>query len=197
MNRRGDNRWGVRARGVTLAVLVALVWAVGPAVSQAQDISGLDTQRTKDITGPYVVEAEARPLPSLQAAHIIIRVTDAESGAPVDDVRVKVLTSLQGTEHSGWAHAISPNTPGVYSATIEIKEPGIWETTLLIEPPDGGSYGLDGFTFEVVAPSQDRAAGFVFLGVAVVLAAGAGYLVWQIRRNQRQRAAGEITHTGN
>ena len=184
-------------RGVMLAVLVALVWAVGPAVAEAQDISGLDTQRTKDITGPYVVEAEARPLPSLQAAHLIIRVTDAKSGAPVDDVRVKVLTSLQGTEHSGWAHAISPNTPGVYSATIEIKEPGIWETTLLIEPRDGGSYGLDGFTFEVVAPSQDRAAGFVFLGVAVVLAAGAGYLVWQIRRNQRQRAAGEITHTGN
>ena len=184
---------GVGVRAATLAVLIVLVLAAWPAISEAQDISGLDTQRTKGITGPYVIEAEARPLPSLQAAHLIIRVTDAESGAPAEDVRVRVLTSLQGSERSGWAHAISPNTPGVYSATIEIKEPGIWETTLLIEPEAGGSYGLDGFTFEVVAPSQDRAAGFVFLGVAVVLAAGAGYLVWQIRRNQRQRAAREIT----
>ena len=184
---------GVGVRAATLAVLIVLVLAAWPAISEAQDISGLDRQRTKGITGPYAIEAEARPLPSLQAAHLIIRVTDAESGAPAEDVRVRVLTSLQGSEHSGWAHAISPNTPGVYSATIEIKEPGIWETTLLIEPEAGGSYGLDGFTFEVVAPSQDRAAGFVFLGVAVVLAAGAGYLVWQIRRNQRQRAAREIT----
>ena len=172
-----------------MALFILLTLAIWPAVAVAQDIKGLDTQKIQGTAGPYAVEAEGRPLPSLQAAHHIIRVTDAETGVPADNVRVTVLTSLQGTEESGWAHAISPNVPGVYSATVEIKEPGIWETTLLIEPPGGGSYGLDGFTFEVIAPTQDASAGYVFLGVAVVLFAGGGYLVWQIRQNQRRRAA--------
>ncbi len=178
---------GVALAALLLALLIPALW---PGVAGAQDIEGLKSQQTKGVAGPYTIEAEARPLPSLQAAHHIIRVTDSDTGAPVENVRVTVLTSLQGTEESGWAYAISPNTPGVYSATVEIKEPGTWETTLLIEPPDGGSYGIDGFTFEVIAPTQDRAAGFVFLGVAVVIIGGGVYLTWQSRRNGRRRLAG-------
>ena len=70
---------------------------------------------------------------------------------------------------------------------------GIWETTLLIEQPGGGEYGVGSFTFEVATPTAERSAGFVFLGVALVLMLGASYLVLQVRRNQRRRrlASGE------
>ena len=176
---------------IQIIVIPAIPGGLPPA--EAQDIIGATTQYTSGAAGPYTVEGEARLLPSRQAAIHIVRVSDAATGLPVADVRVQVLTSLQGSDHSGYAHAISPNVPGLYSATVELAEPGIWETTLLIEPPEGGEYGVGSFTFEVAVPTAERTAGFVFLGVAVVLAAGASYLVWQIRRNQRERAAREIT----
>ncbi len=176
---------------IQIIVMSAMPGGLPPA--EAQDIIGASTKHTSGAAGPYTVVAEAKPLPSLQAANFIIQVRDTATGALAEDLRVTVLTSLQDSKESGYALAISQNTPGVYSATVNLEKPGIWETTLLIEPLDGGSHGLDGFTFEISAPSQNQAAGFVFLGVALVLAAGASYLVWQIRRNQRRRrlASGE------
>ena len=192
LSRQG--RGGLVQSGIAvLPLLILLTLAVWPALVQAQDIIGASTQHTSGVAGPYTVEGEARLLPSRQAAIHIVRVYDAATGLPVDDARVKVLMSLRGSDKAGWAHAISPNAPGLYSATVELAEPGIWETTLLIEPPEGGKYGVGSFTFEVATPTAERSAGFVFLGVALVLAAGASYLVWQIRRNQRRRrlASGE------
>lgn len=161
-----------------------------PTAAHAQDIIGPETRRAETVTGPYTVIAEARPLPSLQAANIIIRITETATGRPADDVRVTVFTSLSGSEETGWAHAISPNTPGVYSATIELKTPGVWDTSLEIQSPDGTPYPAEGFVFEVIPPTTNAEAGYVFIGVALVLAGGAGYLVWRIRRNQRERTEG-------
>ena len=172
-----------------LAVAAVLVLGVALAIpAQAQDIIGPETKRVEAAAGPYTVMADANALPSLQAATIIVQVSETATGAPVEDVRVTVLTSLSGSDETGWAHAISPNAPGVYSATVELKTPGIWETTLLIESPDGTPYPAPGFIFEVIPPTTSPEAGYVFLGVALALAAGVGYLVWRARRNQRQRA---------
>ena len=183
----------VRSGIAVLTLFILLTLAAWPALVHAQDIIGASTQYTSGAAGPYTVEGEARLLPSRQAAIHIVKVSDAAKGLPVDDARVQVLMSLRGSDKAGWAHAISPNVPGLYSATVELAEPGIWETTLLIEPPEGGQYGVGSFTFEVAAPTAERSAGFVFLGVAVVLILGASYLVLQIRRNQRLRrlASGE------
>ena len=158
-----------------------------PTTALAQDIIGPGTQQVKTITGPYTVVAEAKPLPSLLAASIIIQVSDTASGERVEDVRVTVFASLSGSDETGWAHAISPNAPGVYSATVELKTPGIWDTSLEIESPDGTPYPAEGFVFEVVPTTTNPEAGYVFIGVAVVLAVGAAYLVWRVRRNQRRR----------
>lgn len=178
----------VSVMGLTL-LLWLVVLAGLPVAVGAQDIIGPESRHRQAVAGPYDVVAEAQPLPSLQAAHFIVSVTDTASGSPAADLRVTILTSRSGSEETGWAHAISPNTPGIYSATVELKTPGTWETTLLIEPADGGSYGVDGFTFTVIAPSANPEAGLVFIGVAVVLLAGAAYLVWRARRTQRARAA--------
>ena len=181
---------------VGVALLIALAASIlMPHPAAAQEIRGLDTQLREDVpAGPYTVTVEAKPLPSLQAAQFFITVDDAATGAPAGDVKVQVLASLQGTDEHGFAHATLVDTPGVFTATLIIETPGVWETDLLLEAPDGSTYGAEGFALEVIAPTEQREAarleaGLIYIGVAVVLLAGSAYLVWQIRRTQRRRAA--------
>ena len=176
-------RYVVNLFGLALiAILVGL-----PSVVLAQDIIGPETRRTEAQAGPYAVDVEAKPLPSLQSVQFIVQVRDAASGAPVPDAKVTVHTSRQSSDEAGYAHA-SPVGSGVYFATVKMDTPGVWDTVLDIEEPSGGSYPVDGFEFNVISPASNAEAGYVFIGVAVILGAGAGYLVWRIRRNQRQRA---------
>ena len=182
------NRFGVAMLIALALALAALVALPNPAL--AQEIIGLDTQQRVDVpAGPYTVIVEAKPLPSLQAAQFFITVADAASGAPAGDVKVRVLASRQGAEEHGYALATKVDTPGVFTATLIIETPGIWETDLEIESPAGDTYLTEGFDFEVIAPRSSWQAGGVFIGVAVVLLAGGAYVVWQIRRAQRRRAA--------
>ena len=176
---------------LALALLLPLTafffWFLPPSVP-AQDIVDEGTRRAETVTGPYTVVADAQMLPSLQSAQFFIRVSETAAGTPADDVSVTILTTWSGGDETGENIALSPNVPGLYTATLTF-EPGRWETTLLIEPPGGGSYGADGFGFEIPEPSGNLEAGFVFLGVSVVLIAGAGYLVWRIRQAQKARDA--------
>ena len=175
--------------GLTLLTLLSLGIAVAwPGPAAAQDIDVKETRRVETDVGPYTVIADASALPSLQSAQFFIRVTDNASGQPVDDLTVTILTHWSGSEETGENIALSPNVAGLYTATLKF-DPGTWETTILVEPPSGGSYGADGFVFEVPEPSNNLEAGYVFLGVSVVLLMGAGYLMWRVRRNQRQGAA--------
>ena len=172
-----------------MAASIALAGALPPPAA-AQEIIGLDTQLRQDVpAGPYAVTVEAKPLPSLQAAQFFITVADAASEEPAGDAKVRVLASRHGSDEHGFAHATKVDTPGVFTATLIIETPGIWETDLEIESPAGDTYLADGFDFEVIAPTATPEAGFVFIGVAVVLIVGGAYLVWQIRRTQRRRAA--------
>ena len=170
----------------TLAILFVAWLALAPA-TWGQDIVGQDSRRIESTTGPYTVVVDAQTLPSLQSVQFFIRITETSTGAPAEDLTVSVLTTWSGNDEAGENIALSPNVPGLYTATLHF-DPGRWETTVLIEPPTGGSYGADGFVFDVPKPTSDSAAGFVFIGVAVVLIAGAGYLTWRIRQNQKARA---------
>ena len=165
-----------------LALLVAF-----PPTTWGQDIVGQDSRRSESVAGPYTVVVDAQTLPSLQSVQFFIRVSETATAAPVEDLTVSILTTWSGSDDTGENIALSPNVPGLYTATLHF-EPGRWETTILIEPPSSGSYGADGFVFDVPNPTSDSAAGFVFMGVAVILIAGAGYLTWRIRRNQKARA---------
>ena len=177
--------------GLLLLALVG-IGMVLPTYASAQDIIGPETRRAEAQAGPYEVDVEAKPLPSLQSVQFIVQVRDAASGTPVPDAKVTVHTSRQSSNEAGYAHA-SPVGPGVYFATVKMDSPGVWDTVLDIEEPGGQSHPVDGFQFNVISPSNNPEAGYVFIGVAVILAAGAGYLVWRIRRNQRQRAEGSGT----
>ena len=172
------------------ALILAVAFGMGLALAPAawgQDIVGQDSRRIETDTGPYKVVVDAQTLPSLQSVQFFIRITEASTGAPAEDLTVWVLTTWSESDDAGENIALSPNVPGLYTATLQF-DPGRWETTILIEPPTGGSYGADGFVFDVPIPTTDTAAGFVFLGVAVILVAGAVYLTWRIRQNQKARA---------
>ena len=165
----------------------------------------MDTQKRDDVpAGPYTLTVEAKPLPSLQAAQFFITVADAASGGPAGDVKVRVIASLQGSDEHGYALATKVGTsdgdapdgdaPDVFTATLVIETLGIWETDLEIETPSGDTYLAEGFDFEVIGPTVKRTAArqeaaLIFGGVSVALLAGGVYLVWRIRRTQRQRAA--------
>ena len=181
----------IRLIGVALVAFIG-VTANSPAL--AQDIVGQESRRAESVTGPYTVVVEAQSLPSLQSVQFFIRVSETATEHPADDVTVTILTTWSGGDETGENIALSPNIPGLYVATLTF-DPGRWETTLLVEPPDGGSYGADGFVFMVPEPSSNLEAGLVFLGVSVILIGGAGYLVWRIRQTQRERnaASGENT----
>lgn len=171
---------------VTVAVIIGLWSGFAPAV-WAQDIVGQDSRRVETNTGPYTVVVDAQTLPSLQSVQFFITISETSTSAPAEDLTVSVLTTWSESDEAGENIALSPNVPGLYTATLQF-DPGRWETTILIEPPTGGSYGADGFVFDVPTPTGDSAAGFVFIGVAVVLILGAGYLTWRIRQNQKARA---------
>jgi len=171
---------------LTLAAAIVL-WLGLFAAASGQDIVGQGTRRSESVAGPYTVVVDAQTLPSLQSVQFLIRVTETATAAPSEDLTVTILTTWSGSDETGENIALSPNVPGLYTATLKF-DPGRWETTILIEPPDGGSYGADGFVFDVPEPTSDTAAGFVFIGVAVVLIAGADYLTWRVRRNQKARA---------
>ena len=173
--------------GLLLVVLLAMGLVQSPA--WAQGIDGLETQSRQGRAGPYSVAADARELPSLQSVQFFITVKDS-AGAPAEGLQVTVHTSRRGGEETGWAHAFSPNEPGLYQATVALEKPGVWEMLVEVTQPDGVTWFMDGegFVFTSVTATTNPEAGYVFIGVAVILAVGAGYLVWRIRRNQRQRA---------
>lgn len=175
----------LKSPALILAVAIGLPWALAPA-AWGQDIVGQDSRRAESVAGPYTVVVDAQTLPSLQSVQFFIRIAETSTAAPAEDLTVTVLTTWSGSGDTGENIALSPNVPGLYTATLKF-DPGRWETTILIEPPSGGSYGADGFVFDVPEPTSDSAAGFVFIGVAVILMVGAGYLTWRVRRNQRAR----------
>ena len=172
---------------LTLAVVMAL-WSGFAYTAEGQDIVGQDSRRNETVTGPYTVVVDTQTLPSLQSVQFFIRITETATGAHAQDLTVWVLTTWSGSDEAGENIALSPNVPGLYTATLQF-DPGRWETTILIEPPSGGSYGADGFVFDVPTPTTDSEAGFVFIGVAVILMVGAGYLTWRVRQNHKARAA--------
>ncbi len=173
----------------TLAVCAALgLWWWLGSVTWSQDIVGQDSRRSESVTGPYTVVVDAQTLPSLQSVQFFIRITETATGTPAEDLTVSVLTTWSESDETGENIALSPNVAGLYTATLQF-DPGRWETTILIEPPSGGSYGADGFVFDVPTPTTDPTAGLVFIGVAVILIVGAGYLTWRVRQNQKARAA--------
>ena len=149
------------------------------------------------LAGPYKVGVLTEKS-SLSVGRVIFTITvhDAASGEPAGDATVVIRTRHQSEGTEGWSSAFnSPADPETYSAQILLETPGVWDALIEISGPGGvgavsvGSLG--------VPHARTYASGsYVFFGIFAALMAGAGYLVWSARRNQKRREAQGAAATG-
>ncbi len=164
----------------------------------AQD--NIDEPRSDDIDGPHridrrltvggymlVVEAEASNL-SLGTALVSVAVLEEATGTPVPEARVVIHTERQATGETGWATALSvPERPEIYRARMKLDLPGSWLVTVEVDGPLGRADALVG-AITIPEPRQYWAGSLVFAGMSALLLCGLLYVLWEIRRAQRQRA---------
>ena len=173
-----------------LAVLIcALSLLATPALSQAQLT---ETRPFKVEAGPYLINVLSDPSKlSLGTVDYTVIVTNSQTLQPVPDARVLIWARPAEGGDRGWSNALNnPITPTKYTARMQLDGPGVWKMSVEVSSALG--------RVEVEAPSQvipkprrSRAGSLVFIGVFTVLIGFTSYLVWTIRRNQKQREAAD------
>jgi hypothetical protein len=171
--------------GGILLTLVALLASLGTARAQ-------QTQEVTDQVeiGPYsiTVVGGASQI-ALGSAQYAVTPRSAADGQPVTNARVVIHTRHQEEGVSGWATALNtPETPDLYRVRLELDRPGTWDVSVEVSSPLGQVEA--GITPLVIPEARQYGSGsLVFLGVTAVLLGGLVYVLWSIRRAQRQRSA--------
>jgi nitrate reductase NapE component len=125
----------------------------------------------------------------VSSVQVIIELTDAETGAVIDDAVVKVYGTPSDEGQRQVSPALnSPATPKYYQANIVLDNPGLWAFDVDIEGPLGDQR----ITYSSEVHQRSRAGTSLLLGtlmfalVGVAFVGGIGYLWWSGRRNRRQ-----------
>ena len=193
-------RWRVSA-GIVLLALLA-VWASVAGIAQAQGDGTQKTQepvplivqpeengvqRFRQIAGPYDIRvALVQSSLSLGTTLIAIYVVDEATGQPVPDARVLLRTKHEDGDAEGKATAHNtPQEPERYDAQMTLESPGSWRVTVEVDS------GLGTVAVEVppliVGETRKISGGtFVFIGIFLVIIAGALYLWWSTQRRRRR-----------
>lgn len=146
------------------------------------------------IAGNYslFVEAEASNL-SLGTALVSVAVLNAATGEPVPGASVEIHTIHDETGETGWATALPvPERPEIYRARMKLENPGAWDLSVEIDGPLGREATVVG-TVAIPQPKQYWVGSVVFAGMSGVLLCGLLYVLWTIRRAQKQREAANAT----
>ena len=181
-------RWpaAVRAAWLGLALWLAMAaLGTGPAAAQSERPVVVHY-----LAGPFDVGVLIqRSNLSVGRAVVTIFLREADGGAPVGDASVVVRTEHQVEGISGWSYAFnSPDSPENYHAQLTLEESGIWDTVVEIDSPSLGSGVVAAGTLRVPHARTYASGSYVFFGLFAALMAGAGYLLWSIRRSQRRMA---------
>ena len=146
------------------------------------------------IAGNYslFVEAEASNL-SLGTALVSVAVLNAATGEPVPGASVEIHTLHDETGEAGWATALPvPERPEIYRARMKLEHPGAWDLSVEVNGPLGREATVVG-TVTIPQPKQYWVGSVVFAGMSGVLLCGLLYVLWTIRRAQKQREAANAT----
>lgn len=140
--------------------------------------------------GPYQLTVEERLSGlSLGRAQFLVTVREQATGRPVTDARVAVWFQSPRPKDRAQTLALSgPDTPGVYEARVNLDSPGVWQVSVEVISPLGVAV-VDIPPVDVPATRRFTDGSWVFIGVTLVLVAGAGYVYWSARRAQRSAAA--------
>ncbi len=116
-------------------------------------------------------------------------IDDPATGEPVDgaEIVIRIKHQAEGTE--GWAAAYSvPTFPGTYHAQTKFDSPGIYLLSIEIQ----GELGKGTVLVEPMNVPDLRgysSGSIVFVGLSLVLVAGAAFLWWNTARQNKRRAA--------
>ena len=157
---------------------------------QQEDLAGPVRIDRNVIAGPYslYVEAEASNL-SLGTALVSVAVLRADTGEPVPGASVVINTIHGETGETGWATALPvPERPEIYRARMKLEDPGEWDMSVEVDGPLGREATVVG-SVAIPQPKQYWVGSVVFAGMSGVLLCGLIYVVWTIRRAQKQREA--------
>ena len=184
--------------GVVLLLLAA--WALAAGVAQAQEDGGQrsqDTlvvqpeeygvQRFRQIVGPYNIRvALVQSGLSLGTTLVAVYVVEEATAHPIPDARVLLRTRHEDGDSEGRATAHNtPQEPERYDAQMTLDAPGSWRITVEVAS-DLGTVAVEVPTLTVEETRRISGGTFVFLGVFLVIIAGAVYLWWSTKRRSRR-----------
>ncbi len=123
------------------------------------------------------------------SAQLAVFVTDPETGAPVPNARVVMLTSHKDESNPGWAFAInSPAYPERYDVHLKLDSTGEWAISVDVSSSLGADI-FDVTTLEVPSLNRLTQGSWVFFGMFGVIMLGIAYVWWSARRDYRRKRA--------
>lgn len=176
---------------VLLGILAALgisAWLPGAAASASalgQEAGSLH----EGVAGPHRVTVEVvPPFPIAGKVQFRVRPVEASTSLPVPDAEIEIYLGRDGREELKTPALNSPADRTTYIGNAEIDQVGDWNVRVEVKS-DAGS---GGFAFAMpVRPRVRSGSGlaaptFVYVGAAVLILGGIGWLVMSSRRARRE-----------
>ena len=148
----------------------------------------------------YVGAHDIRVIPSnlnlgAGSAQYAVLVTNPETGEPVSDAKVILITSSSVEGNPGWAYATnSPAAPEQYDVHLKLDSTGEWMISADVFSPLGADL-LDVTTLEVPSVNRLTQGTWVFVGVFAIIIGGIGYVWWSARRDYLRKRAAQADST--
>ena len=180
---------------LAFTVLAVLLWsATTPVMAQEQE-----AREIQQIAGPYDIGVlTERSNLSVGRARFIITVNGLDSGEPVTGAEIVIRIKHQADGTEGWAAAYGvPKFPGIYHAQTRFDSPGFYLISIEVQGPLGkGTVLVE--PLHVPDLRGYSSGSFVFVGLTLVLVAGAAWVWWSAARQKKRRESlaiprGEVT----
>ncbi len=178
-----------RAAMAALAVLLTLAAMSLLAPVAAGQESGREEVR-------YVGAHDIRVVPvnlnlGAGSAQFAVFVTHPETGDPVPDARVVMLTANETDSNPGWAFATnSPAFPERYDVHLKLDSTGKWNVSVDVSSSLGADLA-DVTTLDVPSVNRLTQGTWVFVGVFAAIMGGIAYVWWSARRDYRRKQAAQ------
>ena len=125
------------------------------------------------------------------SAQYSVIVANPETGSPVADAKVVLLTAHQERGEPGWAIATnSPATPGQYGVNLKLDSTGEWVISADVSSSLGADF-VEVTTLEVPSVNRLTQGTWVYVGVFAVILGGIAYVWWSARRDYRRKQAAQ------
>ena len=177
-------RTSVKWTVIPLLVALLLLWPGAASQAAVCETPPFPTL-TERVVGPYGVIFGVMPKnPTIGSVRVLVRVCDAATGEPSENVRVSLWPISPNEIKGGVILALGRFAgPGDYSTDVKVREPGSWHYELEVSGPQGTARFDEPIPVEVRGISSTGGAlpNVVFFLASAALAGGAFYLIKRAR----------------